>query len=88
MNIITPFAFEDHLVRATTRDNEPWFVGKDVCEVLGISKHHQALDRLDDDERGTCSVGTPSGEQIMIVVSEPGVYRLDFYITPARGGKV
>jgi prophage antirepressor-like protein len=75
---IVPFAFEDQLVRSVQRNGEPWFVGKDVCAVLDIAKHHQALDRLDADERGTCSVGTPSGDQDMIVVSEPGVFRLIF----------
>lgn len=78
MGQVVPFAFEDRLVRTVVQDDEPWFVGKDVCSVLDIVKHHQALDRLDDDERGTCSVGTPSGEQEMIIISEPGVYRLVF----------
>lgn len=59
LNNVVPFAFEDRLVRAVSKGGEPWLVGKDVCEVLGISKHHQALERLDDDERGTYSVGTP-----------------------------
>lgn len=78
MNAITNFAFGEHLVRVIEREGEPWFVGKDVCGVLGISKHHQALENLDIDERGTCNVGTPSGNQDMIIVSEPGVYRLIF----------
>jgi len=85
MNSIQNFAFEEHLVRVVDRDGEPWFVGKDVCKVLGIQKHHQALNALDEDERGTCIVGTPSGSQghggggqSMITVSEPGVYRLVF----------
>lgn len=76
---LIPFAFDEHLVRAVWRGADPWFVGKDVCQVLGISKHHQALDALDPDERGTCSVGTPGGDQVVIVISEPGVYRLVFH---------
>ena len=72
------FAFEDHLVRVVTRDGEPWFAGKDVCGALGIKDHHQALEKLDPDERGGYSVPTPMGEQSMIVISEPGVYRLVF----------
>ena len=31
-------------------DGEPWFVAKDVCEVLGIAKHRDAISDLDDDE--------------------------------------
>lgn len=74
-----PFAFEDHLVRAV-RDagGEPWFVAKDVCRVLGISDHHQAIDSLDDDERGRYNVPTPSGDQEMKTVSESGLYSLVF----------
>lgn len=78
MNAIVPFAFDDHLVRAVDVAGDPWFVGLDVCRVLEVSDHHQALGRLDDDERGTYIVPTPSGDQNMIVISEAGVYRLIF----------
>lgn len=78
MHAIQNFAFDEHLVRVVEREGEPWFVGKDVCGCLGIAKHHQALEDLDDDERGTSTVGTPMGDQALIVVSEPGVYRLVF----------
>lgn len=75
---IIPLAFEDRLVRVVKPNGDPWFVGKDVCEVLEITKHHQALERLDSDERGTYDVGTPGGVQEVIIVSEAGVYRLIF----------
>lgn len=75
---VIPFAFEENLIRAVEIDGEPWFVGKDVCAALAISDHRQAIGRLDDDERGGCTVPTPSGVQEMTAVSEPGVYRLVF----------
>lgn len=76
---LTPLLFEgEHLVRTIEIDGEFHFVGLDVCKVLTIAKPHQALDRLDPDERGTYTVGTPGGDQTMIVVSEAGVYRLVF----------
>ena len=75
---VIPLAFEYHLVRSVMRDGEPWFVGKDVCAVLEIRDHRQALDRLDDDERGGCIVPTPGGVQEATIISEPGVYRLVF----------
>jgi prophage antirepressor-like protein len=78
MNAIVNLAFEENLVRFIEKDGEPWFVGKDICAVLSIKDHHQALEGLDNDERGGCTVPTPSGDQSMIVVSEPGVYRLVF----------
>lgn len=78
MNAITPFVFEDKLVRTVSQNGEPWFAGRDVCGVLDIRDHHQALERLDDDERGRYNVPTPQGVQEMIVISEPGVFRLIF----------
>lgn len=78
MNALTNFAFEEHLVRVVELDGEPWFVGKDVCSVLGIKDHKQALESLDDDERGRYTIPTPGGDQDGIIVSEPGVYRMVF----------
>lgn len=76
---VTPFLFEgEHLVRAATLRGEPAIVGKDLCVILGLRDYHQALEKLDPDERGTCVVPTPSGDQEMIVVTEPGAYRLIF----------
>lgn len=78
MTDLLNFAFENELVRIITKEGEPWFVGIDVCRALEIEKEHQALDRLDSDERGTYSVGTPGGSQATIVISEAGLYRLVF----------
>ena len=75
---VIPYVFDDNLVRIVMRDGAPWFVGKDVCRVLNIVDHRQALERLDDDERGRYTAPTPSADQEMIVISEPGVYRLVF----------
>lgn len=76
---INPLLFEgEHLVRMFEDTGNPWFVGADVCRALGIEKPRNALDRLDEDEKGARTVGTPGGPQEMIVISEPGVYRLVF----------
>lgn len=70
------FEYENRPVRTVLVDGEPWFVAKDVCEVLDISKHRDAVARLDDDERGPVLVDTPGGPQQMIAVNEPGLYAL------------
>lgn len=75
---IAVFDFEDQAVRTASLDGAPWFVGKDVCRCLAIADHQQALDRLDDDERCAFAASTAGGPQQMIVISEPGVYRLVF----------
>lgn len=78
MNALIPHIFEDQLVRSVQYLDEPWFAGKDVCQALCIKDHNQALERLDQDERTGYIVPTPSGEQTMIIVSVPGVFRLIF----------
>lgn len=75
---LVAFAFEDHLVRVVRRDDTPWFVGVDVCSCLGLAKPHSTLKLLDEDEKGSQTVGGPGGDQNTIIVSEPGVYRLVF----------
>ena len=80
MTGISNFAFEDHLVRVVKQGDEPWFVGRDVCKVLQIKNETQAMSRLDSDERrdGVCITDPIGREQSVIVVSEPGVFRLVF----------
>lgn len=78
MSAIQNFAFEEHLVRVVEQDGEPWFVGKDVCGALDLKNYRTSLDLLDDDEKGVHTMDTPGGNQEMIVLSEPGVYRLVF----------
>lgn len=72
------FHFDGAAVRTVTIGGQTWFAGKDACDVLEIAKHHQALAPIPEDERGTYTIGTPSGLQPMIFVSEPGLYRLIF----------
>lgn len=75
---VIPFAFEDNLVRIVKRDDEPWFVGNDVCRALDIRNARDAMGRLDNDEKGVATTDTPGGPQEVIIVSEAGVFRLVF----------
>lgn len=76
---IVPFVFEDRLVRTALPDGEPWFVAKDVCAALSLKGDAgQYTRRLPDGEKGLIQNQTPGGLQDMIVVSEPGLYRLIF----------
>lgn len=63
-------------VRVSTQDGEPWFVAKDVCDALGLGRQQDSTRYLDSDEKGECLVDTPYGKQTMVIVSEPGFYRL------------
>jgi len=73
---LVPFSFNGHAVRVLMRAGEPWFVAADVCRILEIADVRQAVERLDEDERGGCSVPTPGGVQEMRCVSESGLYSL------------
>lgn len=55
-------------------DDEPMFVAKDVCAALSIAP--TAASRLDEDEKGLRLTQTPGGEQNVLLVTEPGFYRL------------
>lgn len=63
-------------VRSVMIDGLPWFVAKDACDAVGISKYRDAIVQLDEDERVSAAVDTPGGAQQMVLVSEPGVYAL------------
>lgn len=72
------FDFNAKQVRVVRRDGSPWFVAKDVCDVLGISKYRDATARLDEDERGSVLLDTLGGQQRVSAVSESGLYALIF----------
>lgn len=76
MSSLTVFQFNSIQVRVVVVNNEPWFVAKDLCQVLGISKYRDAISRLDDDERESFKLDTLGGKQDMITVSESGMYAL------------
>lgn len=77
-NEIRKFDFRGASLRTLTdKAGEPWFVAKDVCDVLELSNVGQALARLDDDEKSSITLndGTP-GNPNRAIVSESGLYAL------------
>lgn len=93
---ITPFLFGgEHLVRVLTINDAPWWVLREICDVLGLSKPESVARKLDESEKGTHLMSTLGGAHAhqmsmkgvhlmdtagarreMIVVNEPGLYRL------------
>ena len=68
------FSFDTHSVRTVLIDDQPWFVAADVSEALEYRDAANMVRNLDEDERGTQIVSTPSGDQEMIVINESGMY--------------
>lgn len=74
--VLAPFHFEGHEVRALTgADGEPWFIARDVAEVLGYSNINDAIKRHC---RGVVKHDLPSqsGLQSYSIIAERDVYRL------------
>lgn len=64
-------------VRAVSVNDEPYFVGKDVAEILGYERPTDAVrKRVDPDDRGVAKMETPSGAQEMTIINESGLYSL------------
>lgn len=80
MNEVSIFKFEESFtIRTVVKDSEPWFVAKDVCEVLGLTNPSEALKSLDSDEKSTLrnSEGRAgAGAQCFNIINESGLYAL------------
>ena len=77
MNKVTIFKYEESkLVRTLNLNGEPWFVLRDVCEVLGLGNSRMVADRLDEDEKGVSQIDTLGGVQNATIISESGLYNV------------
>ena len=82
-NELQVFMFENRRVRITDRNGDPWFVAKDVCNILGIGNPTETLRNFPENERMTVSIteghsGQRGGAQFLNLINEPGMYRLIF----------
>ena len=69
---------EFRTVRTLLINGEPWFVAVDICRILDLGDTSKAVSRLKENEKGTNNILTPGGVQEMLIVNEPGLYRLIF----------
>lgn len=72
-NNLEIFKYNEKQVRTITKDNNIWFVAKDVCDVLDIKNTTQAINRLDEDERTMLNIGRQGATNI---INESGLYNL------------
>ena len=77
MNEIQEFVNEQFgTIRTVVIDGEPWFVAKDVCDILEVGNPSQALSRLEKDEKNTIILNEGIGNPNKAVISESGFYTL------------
>ena len=71
------FNFNEKEVRIhRDKNGKPWFVAKDVCDVLGLSNITEALRNLDGDELTSEILKSGNQGREMKLVSESGLYAL------------
>lgn len=64
-------------IRVLEIENEPWFVGKDIAEVLGYKNTNDAMKKhIDDEDKGVAKCDTLGGKQNLTIINESGLYSL------------
>ncbi|MCT7764823.1 MAG: BRO family protein, partial [Lactobacillus iners] len=78
-NEIQIFNFENNEVRTLNIDGQPYFVGKDVADVLGYSNTRDALNRhveFEDKKDGVVIHDSIGRQQTPTFINESGLYSL------------
>jgi prophage antirepressor-like protein len=76
MGNLTVFDFNSNQVRTVSIEGQPWFVAKDVCNAVEIANPRDAINKLDEDEKGVVNADTLGGSQEISIISESGMYSL------------
>ena len=75
MNDIQLFAFKNKRIRTLIFNNEPWFIGKDVADILGYSNPRDALSKhVDDEDKNSVAIRDGNkGNPNQTIINESGV---------------
>ena len=69
-------SFNEQNIRIIGTCQEPWFVAKDICNILDLPNVTKAVQILPEKWRGSEKLNTFGGEQIMTIINEAGLYKL------------
>ena len=70
------YNYEGAQVQTLERDNDVWFVARDVANILGVTNIRESLRNLDDDEKEVIKIYSPDGIQEVTIINDFGVYTL------------
>lgn len=77
MNNLEVFNFENKEVRSLLINNEPWFVGKDVAEILEYRNGSRDINRhVDEEDRTKTMIFDGNQNKETIIINESGLYSL------------
>lgn len=64
-------------IRTLEINGEPYFIGKEIAEILGYSNPLKAIrEHIDEEDKGVNEMVTPGGKQNVIIINESGLYSL------------
>ena len=69
-------SFNEQNIRIIGTCQEPWFVAKDICNILDLPNVTKAVQIIPEKWRGSEKLNTFGGEQIMTIINEAGLYKL------------
>lgn len=79
MQDLQTFNFEDLPVRTLTVDEEPYFVGKDVANILGYKNGSRDINaHVDAEDKLTYQISTSGQKRNQTIINESGLYSLIF----------
>jgi prophage antirepressor-like protein len=70
--------FYEFPVRTMGAFDDPLFVAQDVCNALGFPNTSDACAGIPEADRGIAKIPTSGGDQELLILREPGLYRLIF----------
>ena len=77
MNELQMFIFQGYRVRMMLINDEPYFVSKEVTDILGYSNSRDAVSRhVDEEDKAVVKLDTLGGKQQVSVINESGLYSL------------
>lgn len=82
------FAYTTQSIRMVEIEGEPWFIVKDICNILGVKNYKNVVARLRENEKKVINVHAVDlnqkkrGSPKLTLVNEPGLYRTIFSFEP------
>jgi anti-repressor protein len=75
-NQLQIFNFNSKEVRTILINNEPWWIAKDICDILELTDVSMSLNRLEDDEKLIQKLFVSGQNRDIAVINESGLYSL------------
>lgn len=71
-------------IRSLEINNEPYFIGKEICILFGDTNYRRSLNNIDEEDKTLLPIETAGGKQNMTVINENGLYDLLFSMQPQK----